>query len=379
MKILIAPDKFKGVADSQKIADILGDAVQKYRPQAEIHLCPLADGGDGTLSSVLHVLKGTRVSLSVYGPLLKPVQAHYGVSPLPQKGTAVIEMAQASGLSHLSVGERNPLETTTFGTGELVLDAVEKQDCRNLLVTLGGSATVDGGLGFLQALGAKIDGISPLKPGVGGKFLSSVVSVDLAPALQKLKGASLTGLIDVQNPLLGSQGAARVYGPQKGASPQVVETLEAGLSHLADVLEKSCGRPLRGEKGAGAAGGLGLALLALGGKLESGFDFVAGALHLEERIRECGLVLTGEGRLDDSTRQGKTVVGVSRLSKKWGSPCVAVAGVMTGKLDWLGEEGISKAYALFETPFMGDDPRRKDVPRRLAETVEKILGDFDPP
>jgi glycerate kinase len=374
MKILIAPDKFKTVGTSQKIADILRNAVQKFHPQTQIRLCPLADGGDGTLNSIIYALKGKTVSASVHSPLMKPITASYGIAPLPEKGTAIVEMAEASGLFRLAPEERNPLLTNTFGTGELVGDAIEKHDCRNIYVTLGGSATVDGGLGFLQALGAVFHAKPPLVPGSGGKALSSITSIDLAPALQKLKGINLIGLADVQSPLLGPQGAAPVYGPQKGATPEMVKTLELGLAHFEEILARACGDKVGTGKGMGAGGGLGLALAALGGRLENGFDFVAKTLKLEELMKECDLVLTGEGHLDESTREGKTVVGVSRLAKKLGIPCVGIVGYQDPGLDWLKEEGLSRVYSLFDTPFIGDDRRKNEVPQKLSELVEKLLS-----
>ena len=378
MKILIAPDKFKGVANSQKIADILRVAIQKLQPETQIRLCPLADGGDGTLTSIIYALKGKTVSAGVHNPLMKTLTASYGVAPLPEKGTIIVEMAEASGLFRLAPEERNPLLTTTFGTGELVLDAVAKHEGKSIYVTLGGSATVDGGLGFLQALGAGIQSKSPLPPGAGGKHLSSILSVDLKPVLQKLRGISFTGLTDVQNPLLGPGGAAFLYGPQKGATIDMVKTLEAGLSHFEEILAKACGQSLQGVKGTGAGGGLGLALMALGGKLEGGFDFVARTLKLEDLVKECHLVLTGEGHLDESTRQGKTVVGVSRLAKKHGVPCIAIVGFQDPGLGWLQEEGLSRVYSLFDTPFTGDDSRKLEVPQKLTDLVGKLLTDSKP-
>lgn len=371
MKILVAPDKFKGVADSARVCGLIRDAILEFDPRVQVDLCPMADGGDGTLAVLLPALGGTLRPLTVQDPLRRPVLSRYGVfTSFPQK-TALIEMAEASGLTLLSPSERNPLETSSFGAGELVRDAVEEQDCKTLYVTLGGSATVDGGLGFLQALGARFD--PPLSPGAGGKFLASPRSVDLSPCSKLLKDAELVGLTDVQNPLLGPSGAAPVYGPQKGATPDMVETLEKGLAHFEELLAGACGKKLRDEKGSGAAGGLGLALLSLGGRLRGGLDFVAETLKLEERMEGCDLILTGEGRLDDSTRQGKTVVGVSRLAKKHGIPCMALVGVRTGKLDWLKEEGISGAFPLFETPFTGDDPRKSQVPARVSAVVRELL------
>ncbi|HJT23055.1 MAG TPA: glycerate kinase, partial [bacterium] len=275
MKILIAPDKFKGVSTAQEVAEMLRNQIQKNRPDAQIRLCPVADGGEGTLTSIIYLLKGKTLNITVSDPLMRPKQCQYGMAQLPEKDTAVIEMAQASGLFRLAPNELNPLETTSYGTGEIVLEAIKKQNARQLRISLGGSATVDGGIGFLQALGVVFKSKATLPPkGLSGKYLSLIQAVDLEPANLLLRGIGLTGLVDVQVPLLGDHGAARFFGPLKGATPAMVEELEKGLYHFEGVLSKACGLLLKNEKGSGAAGGMGMALLALGAKLESGFDFV---------------------------------------------------------------------------------------------------------
>ncbi|HEY5039405.1 MAG TPA: glycerate kinase, partial [bacterium] len=258
MKILIAPDKFKGVSTAQEISEILRNLIQKQLPQAQLRLCPVADGGEGTLISIIYLLKGKTINATVNDPLMRLKQSQYGIAQLPEKDTGIIEMAQASGLFRLTMEERNPLETTTYGTGELVLDAL-KYGARHLKITLGGSATIDGGLGFLQALGVTFKLKSSLPKGASGKHLSWILSVDLEPARQLLKGISLTGLVDVQVPLLGDHGAARFFGSQKGGTPEMAEELEKGLYQFEILLSKASGLLLKNERGAGAAGGLGMA------------------------------------------------------------------------------------------------------------------------
>ena len=372
MKILIAPDKFKGVSTAQEISELLRNLIQKAVPQAQLRLCPVADGGEGTLTSIIYMLKGKTLTVSVNDPLMRFKQSQYGMAQLPDKDTAVIEMSQASGLFRLAEGERNPLETSSYGTGELVLDAV-KNGAKHLKIALGGSATIDGGLGFLQALGASFKTKSQLPKGAAGKHLSWILSVDLEPVTQFLKGISITGLVDVQVPLLGDHGAAKLFGPQKGASPEMIPELESGLAHWEDLLSKASGLSLKTERGAGAAGGMGMALLALGGKLESGFEFVSQTLKLEDLMRGCDLVITGEGRLDHSSREGKAPICVSRMAQKLGIPCVAIVGSLDPGVHWLKEEGIAKTFSLFDSPISPEDPRKLEVPSRMGEIVSSLF------
>ncbi len=372
MKILLAPDKFKEVLTAQELSEILRNLIQKNQPQAQIRLCPIADGGEGTLNSIIYLLKGKLFTDTVHDPLMRPKQAQYGMADLPKKGTAIVEMSLASGLYHLTPDERNPLETTSYGVGELVRNAVI-HGANHVQIFMGGSATVDGGLGFLQALGAIPKGKHSITGGLSGKNLSSILSIDLTPVLQLLSKVTLTGLVDVQVPLLGDHGAARFFGPQKGATPAMVEELEKGLFHLETVLSKASGHLLKNNPRSGAAGGLGMAILALGGTLEKGFDFVAQTLKLEDQMRDCDLVITGEGRLDSTSREGKAPVAVARIAKKLGIPCVVIAGTVDTDLKWLSEEGITKFFSLFETPFITNDPRKAQVSQRISEIVDRIF------
>lgn len=374
MKILIAPDKFKNVSTAQEIAEILRNNLQKRIPDAQIRLCPVADGGEGTLTSIIYLLKGKVITTTVNDPLMRPRQAQWGLAQLPEKDSAIIEMAQASGLFRLTPEEQNPLETTSYGTGELAMEAIKKHKARSLRISLGGSATVDGGIGFLQALGAVFKGKTTFPPkGLSGKHLSLVQSVDLEPALQNLRGIGITGLVDVQVPLLGDHGAARFFGPMKGATPSMVEELENGLYLFEGILSKACGLLLKNQKGSGAAGGMGMALVALGARLESGFDFVAHTLKLEDQMKGCDLVITGEGLLDKSSREGKAPVAVAEMAKKLGIPCVAVVGAMEPKIEWLKEVGITQAIPLFDAPIIGDDPRKREVPQRIADATATLI------
>ena len=373
MKILIAPDKFKGIATAQEISETLRNHLQKLLPHAQLRLCPIADGGEGTLTSIIYVLKGKTINVSVSDPLMRYKQAQFGMSQLPEKETAIIEMAQASGLFRLTVEERNPLEASTYGTGELVVEAVKRHAAKHLKIALGGSGTVDGGIGFLQALGATFKSKTTLPPrGLSGKHLELILGIDLEPVLLLLRGIPLIGLVDVHVPLLGDHGAARFFGPQKGATPEMVEELERGLSHFEGILSKASGVLLRNQKGAGAAGGLGMALLALGGKLESGFDFVAQTLKVEDQMKGCDLVITGEGHLDNSSQEGKAPVAVARMAKKLGIPCIAVVGAVDADLKWLQAEGIKQVYPMFDKPVKGEDASKMQISQRISDIVNSF-------
>ena len=379
MKILIAPDKFKGVSTAQEVSEILRNQIQKNLPDAQIRLCPVADGGEGTLTSIIYLLKGKTLTTTVNDPLMRPKQAQYGIAQLPQKDTGIIEMAQASGLFRLTPEERNPLETTTYGSGELVSEAVKKHGVQHLKISLGGSATIDGGLGFLQALGATFKAKGTLPPkGLSGKHLSLIQSIDLEPIQLLLKGIDIIGLVDVNVPVLGDHGAARFFGRQKGATPDAIEELEKGLYQFEGALSKASGMLLKNERGSGAAGGLGMALLALGAKLESGFDFVAQTLKLEDQMKGCDLVITGEGLFDNSSREGKAPVAVAQMAKRMGIPCIAIVGAMDPGISWFKDVGINQVYALFDKPIIGDEPRKMEVPGRFAEITAAIFSKKQP-
>jgi glycerate kinase len=375
MKILVAPDKFKGISTAQGVADTLQKLIQKKRPSTFVRVCPVADGGDGTLQTVIHILKGKTIETTAHDPLMRSLPTTYGLSDLPEKNCAIIEMAQASGLSKLTPSERNPTRTTSYGTGELVVEAY-KRGARNIRVALGGSATIDGGLGFLQALGAQIFAKSDLPKGASGQHLPLIEKINLEFIHKNLKNLHITGLVDVRVQLLGEFGSARFFGPQKGATPAMVEELEKGMTHFEKILSAASGVSLRNKRGAGAAGGMGMALLALGGQLDLGFDFVAETLKLENQMKDCDLVITGEGMLDASSLEGKAPVAVGLMAKKLGIPCVAVVGALDPNIIWLNEVGISKVYPLFDKPIRIDDERISQIPDRFSDAISKLLKDF---
>lgn len=319
-RFLFACDSFKGTLSSARTAELLAEAAERHFPGCGWAAVPMADGGEGTVDAVVAATGGEVVTARVAGPLGDPVQAAYGMLP----DGAVIEMAAASGLP-LVAGREDVLAASTLGTGQLVSDALDR-GARGVALAIGGSATNDGGSGFLVALGARLrdargEGLAPCAANLG-----RVAAVDLSGLDPRLAAAGLTVMCDVDNPLLGEQGATRVFGPQKGANPEVVERVEAGMAVYARALSEACGRDVAPVPGAGAAGGLGAACLAVGATLRPGIDTVLDLVGFDGLLRGADLVVTGEGRLDAQTAHGKVVSGVAAASRRAGVPCVAVAG-----------------------------------------------------
>jgi glycerate kinase len=368
MRILVAPDKFKGTLTAVEAAGSLCSHLRRVLPGVRCMPCPVADGGEGTLATLRPALRLVLRWTRVLDPLGRVLRAPFGLAP--DGRLAVVEMARASGLGLLSPRERDPLRASTYGTGLLLLGAA-RAGARRILVALGGSATVDGGLGLLQALGARITASRPLPRPAGGQHLPSVRSVDLRPARERLGRARLAGLCDVMLPLLGPRGS-RLFSPQKGATRSDVPRLEAGLAHFERVLSASCGRDLRDRPGTGAAGGLGLSLLALGGTLEPGFDRVARLLHFEGKVRACDVVVTGEGRLDRGSRGGKAPIGVARAARAAGRPCHVVCGSAEDGLAWTRREGIHGVFPLFRERRSPGEVRGEGTEKKMGEAVQRL-------
>ena len=312
MNIIIACDSFKGSLSSQDVASAISSGLLRADPDLHLTRIPIADGGEGTVEAYLAAVGGQRHTCTVSGPLGEPVEADYAVLP---DGTAVIEMAQASGLPLLSGRKPDPLRAGTYGTGQLIRDALDS-GCCSFLIGIGGSATTDGGAGMLQALGARFldrEG-NPLSPG-GGELLR-LDRIDLSGFDPRLAGCSVRIASDVVNPLCGPQGAAAIYGPQKGASPREVELLDAALARYADVIVRCTGQDVRNRPGAGAAGGLGAGLMAFCGAVPgSGIDAMLDAVGFDRLLSGADLVITGEGRIDGQSASGKVPVGVARRAK----------------------------------------------------------------
>lgn len=329
LRVLVAPDSFKGSLTSVAVARALADGWSRGRPEDEVSLAPLADGGEGTLEAVSAAGGWISLPVAARDPLMRPIAARF----LRQGERAVVELATASGLSLVSADERDGEVATTFGTGQ-VLAAAIGLGCTSVVLGIGGSATTDGGAGLLRALGARLldaDG-EELPP--GGGALDGLATIDLDELSPVLAEVSLTVASDVSNPLLGERGAAAVYGPQKGLDEAAVWRLDANLAHFADLLEAATGRHVRDEHGAGAAGGVGAALLAIAGRFASfdirpGVDVVMELTGFEPRLTDSDLVLTGEGRVDAQTAYGKTALGVAQRAAAASVPCIGFGGSVT--------------------------------------------------
>ena len=325
MKLIFAPDSFKESLTALEICEILERVTARHFPDAETICIPVADGGEGTVDALLRAMDGRRIRTQVTGPLFKPETAQWGL--LSDGVTAVMEMAQASGLSYVPLPQRDPRRTTSLGTGEMIAEAL-RQGVRKILIGIGGSSTNDGGIGMLQALGAVFtDAAGQPVPPVGGA-LASVAKADFSGLLPELRHTEITVICDVTNPLLGENGATWIYGPQKGATPEICEELEAGMAHFAQVAAAAAGRDIASFPGAGAAGGLGAALgSVLGAQLRSGIDAVLDAVNFSAKLEGVSLAVTGEGRIDgQSVCFGKVPVGVAKRCAQRGIPTVAIVG-----------------------------------------------------
>ena len=347
MKIIVAPDSFKESLSALDVADAMGRGVAAAcadRAAVTVVSLPIADGGEGTVACLVAATGGRTVTSRVTGPLGAAVEAAWGL--LGDGRTAVVEMASASGLPLVPPGERDVLRATTAGTGELIAAAMDR-GVERILIGIGGSATVDGGVGMAQALGGRFLDEAGRQVGPGGGELHRIDGIDLSALDERTGRTALLVASDVENPLTGPQGAARVFGPQKGATPEQVALLEQGLVHLAERVRACLGIDVEHEAGAGAAGGLGAALMAfLGARLQPGIALVLEAVGYEAHLAGADLVITGEGQLDGSSLHGKATVGVSRRARDAGVPCIAVAGSLEGDMASLRREGIVAAYGL---------------------------------
>lgn len=340
MKIVIAPDSFKENLTSLQVASCIEKGIRRVLPKARCIKVPMADGGEGTVQSLVDATGGKIVSKQVTGPMGKPVRARYGI--LGDGKTAVIEMAEASGLPQVPRNMRNPLKATSYGTGELIIHALDK-GADTIIIGLGGSATVDGGAGMAQALGARFldkNGREIRQHGSGG-MLEKIADIDTGTLDPRVKKAKFIIASDVTNTLCGKQGAAHVFGPQKGATPAMVKTLDKNLRHYAAVIKRCLRKDVLNVKGAGAAGGLGAGLIAFtGAKMKRGVDLVVEITRLHDYLKNADLVITGEGRVDFQTAFGKTPAGVAKAARKFKVPCIAIGGSLADDARGVFEHGI---------------------------------------
>lgn len=374
MKIVIAPDSFKESLSAFQAARAIEKGFRDVFPEVEYVLIPMADGGEGTVQSLVDATEGTVIEKRVTGPLGEPVDAFFGL--LGDGKTAVIEMAAASGLHLVPNEKRNPLLTTTRGTGELIRAALDK-GVEHLIIGVGGSATNDGGAGMIQALGGQLLDQKRQEIAPGGGHLSELVEIDLSSLDSRLKKVKIEVACDVDNPLTGPNGASAVFGPQKGATPEMVRQLDENLSRFADVVEQTLEKPIRHVPGAGAAGGLGAGLLAfLDAELKRGVEIVLEAVQFQERVKDASLVITGEGRIDGQTVSGKTPIGVAKAAKQYGIPVIGIAGSLSEDSDIVLKHGIDALYSIvpgiipWEKAVQNAEFYLQQTSRHIARTIK---------
>ncbi|MGO2303649.1 MAG: glycerate kinase [Providencia sp.] len=344
MKIIIAPDSFKESMCAEVAAKAVMKGFKMVFPDAQYVCLPIADGGEGTVDAFIAAVGGERVTIKVKGPLGEPTMAYYGL--LAARKTAVIEMAQASGLMLVAPEQRNPMLTSSYGTGQLIQDALDK-GVSQIILGIGGSATVDGGVGMLQALGAVFYDDKQNVLGTGGKVLNQIAKIDISALDSRLLDCSINVACDVDNPLVGTRGAAAVFGPQKGATPEMVIELEKGLNRLADVIEQVKGQNYRHLAGGGAAGGISVAAAAfMNAQLKPGIDIVIEAVKLEQEIVDTSLVIVGEGSMDGQTAGGKAPIGIAKVAAKHHVPVIALSGVLGDGVEGLHQEGIDAFFSI---------------------------------
>lgn len=344
MKVVIAIDSLKGSLSSMEAGMAIKDGILAAKPDAEVIVKPLADGGEGTTDALIEGMNGERIDLTVTGPMHTPVDAYYGY--LKDTNTAVMEMASAAGITLVPDSEKNPLLATSYGVGEMINDAIQR-GCRNSIIGIGGSVTNDGGIGMLKALGVRFLDENDEDAGEGGQALAKVARIDVSGMNPLLKECHIQVACDVNNPLCGENGSTYVYGPQKGVTEDMKKTLDEAMAHFARVTSETLENDYLNTPGAGAAGGLGYAFLAYtGAALTPGIELILDAVGLEEELSGADVVVTGEGRLDFQTAMGKAPVGVARLAKKYNAKVIAFAGSVTKEATACNKEGIDAFFPI---------------------------------
>ena len=372
MKIVVAVDSLKGSLGSLQAGEAVRTGILRVFPDAEVRVRPLADGGEGTVEALTLGLGGTLQTVNVTGPLGKKLDAQYGI--LPDAVTAILEMSAAAGITLVPDAERNPLYTTTYGVGEMIRDAIRK-GCRRFIVGIGGSATNDGGLGMLQALGYGMLDADGRQVLFGARGLEQLARICADEVLPELKDCSFRIACDVNNPLCGATGASAVYGPQKGATPAMIRQMDEGLKRFAALAREFNPLADRERPGTGAAGGLGFAFLGFtDAVLESGVTIVLEETRLEEYIRNADVVVTGEGRLDRQTVMGKAPIGVAKIAKRHGKPVIAFAGCVTPEAAVCNEHGIDAFFPILRgVVSLREAMDPANARKNMADTAEQVF------
>ncbi|MBC3515055.1 glycerate kinase [Neobittarella massiliensis] len=376
-KILLVPDSFKGTLSAREVCAVIAERAQALLPETDICQIPVADGGEGSVDCLLQAVGGQKVTCPVAGPFFDELTAFYGVlrERPGHPRTAVIEMAACAGLP-LAETRLDPEKTTTYGVGQLIAHAVVHSGCRQILLGLGGSATNDGGCGMAAALGVRFTDREGRVFVPTGGTLSNIAAVDTSGLLPQLSQVEITAICDIDNPLTGPQGAAAIFGPQKGADRQMVARLDAGLKHLAEQVLHDLGTAGETDAGAGAAGGMGFGVAALlGGRLRMGIEVVLDTVGFQQLAQDADLIITGEGRLDGQSARGKVVSGVCKRAKELGVPVVALVGALEKGYQPLYRQGLTAAFSINPRPEDFATARHKSA-ENLAQAAENLLRLF---
>lgn len=374
-RFVLAPDSFKESMSAKKACEAMERGIRKVLPDAEVIHVPMADGGEGTVDALVDGSNGTRIEVEVTGPIpTEKVTTYYGL--LADKKTAVMEMAKANGIELLAEDQRNPLLTSTYGTGEMIKAALD-QGVEKIIIGIGGSVTNDGGAGMAQALGVRLLDEENNEIPVGGGALAKLAKIDVSNIDSRIRNTEIVIASDVTNPLTGPEGASVVFGPQKGATPAMVEELDKNLAHYAQVIKKNLAIDIENKPGAGAAGGLGAGLLVFtGASMRSGVDLVIELTHLEEAIARADYVFTGEGGMDFQTKFGKAPYGVAKVAQKYQKPVFACAGYIGEQVEVLYEEGMTAIFGILAKAGSLDEAL-KTGEVNLERTVENIVRVLD--
>ena len=370
MKILVAPDSFKESLSAIQVAEAISMGVLKIIPNAEIIKTPISDGGEGLLDALVNDKNGKIIKVKVYDPLYRSIAAEYGI--LNEGTTAVIEMAKASGLELLKEQEKNPYNTSSYGTGQLILDALDR-GCQKIIIGIGGSATNDGGMGMVKALGGKFINNEGVELTEGGGALGELSSIDLTNFDKRISNCKIVVACDVTNKLTGENGASFVYGAQKGGSKEQLEFLDKNLEHYAAIIRNHLGIEIENINGAGAGGGMGAGLMAfLNAELKSGIDLILETLEIKKHIKNIDLIITGEGKIDKQTLQGKTILGIAALAKEYHVPVIAITGKIGDNIDEIYKLGITSIFSIVNKPMKLEEAIN-DVEYLIQSCIETII------
>lgn len=373
MKIVIAIDSLKGSLSSIEAGNIIKKAINNVMIDANVIIKPLADGGEGTIESLTQGNNGKKIEIVVKNPLNKDIKAVYGI--LEDGKTAIIEMAQASGLTLIKGSERNPLYTTTYGVGQIIKDAINK-GCREFIVGIGGSATNDAGVGMLQALGFEFYDAKNNKLGLGGEILEKISNISTKNKIPYLDECTFKIACDVNNPLYGENGASYIYASQKGANKEEVKRLDDGLKNFDKIVKTILKKDISNTEGAGAAGGLGFGFLVfLNSTLQSGIKIILEKINLEDEIKDADIVVTGEGRIDKQTAMGKAPIGVAKLAKKYNAKVIALAGCISNDATKCNDEGIDAYFSIINRATTLDEAMNiENATKNLFDTTTQIFN-----